>query len=253
MGIFAGAACLLMGLCGAPGLTQGSTLSALYVYSGGTYGNSGLSTISTGNVTVTAILDSSTTTTFVAQDSTGGAIVYHYSKTGYAAPMPGDVITLNDLTNSAYQGEPELVNSGSISLVSTPNPAPLPDVVTAVQFNAGQDGSGYPLPETYVELMNVTFPNGTSSLSQNTSYTMTDNTGTFTMYTYKSYSNTLAAINYANAHPSLFSGPVNITGYVDDYYGAPELYPLTFSQAPEPASVAMIGIATAGLVRRRRR
>jgi hypothetical protein len=202
-------------------------------------------------VTVTAILDNSTTTTFVAQDSTGGAIVYHYSKTGYT-PTLGDVITLNTLTNSPYQGEPELTNSGSISLVSTGNPAPLPDVVTASQFSAGQDGSGYPLPETYVELLNVTFPNGTSSLSQNTSYTMTDNTGTFTMYTYKSYSNTLAAINYANANPSLFTESVNITGYVDDYYGSPELFPLTFSQAPEPSSIAMMAIATAGLMRRRR-
>jgi hypothetical protein len=219
--------------------------------------------------TVTTILNvASTTETFVISDGTGSVINYSIPKATYT-PTVGDNVSIT-ATDSPYQGQPELTSTGYTETTnSTGNPVS-PTVLTLPQFNAAGDGANYavaPNADSLVTLDDVliqgiaTNASGYMQLGTNTAYTISDMSGnTSTLYTYKTYSADLAAVNTANAADvassnQLYTGYVNITGYADVYYGGPEIYPLSIVSAgvPEPMSLGIVAAGAMGLLARRRR
>ena len=218
--------------------------------------------------TVTSVLNvSGTANTFTVQDGTGSAIAYNITKANYTATV-GDTVSFT-ATNSPYQGAPEFINTGfSLAGPATAGTAPTPPVLTIPQFKASGNGSVgvVPYSEAVITLTNVSILNKTGgltaypsgALATNTTYVLTDALGNMTnFYGYASDSAVVAAITAANANnPGGYSGTYTITGYADEYYGGAEIYPLAITETstapvPEPASMGLLAIAGAALMRRR--
>ena len=139
-------------------------------------------------------------------------------------------------------------------------------VLNIQQFVAAGNGSTSATPpyaEALVTLNNVFLPTGTTTLATKTTYALTDAAGNTTnLYTYTTDSAVATGVTNANAAETssgntLYAGAVNITGYVDVYYGVPEIYPTAITAAvPEPSACALLGLGGAALmmiVRRTRR
>jgi hypothetical protein len=233
-----------------------NVVTDVYAGGAGTYSLTG---------TVTSVLNvSSTANTFTLSDGTGSVIFYSILKTAYTATV-GDSISVT-APNTPYQGAPEFVGtSGSFSgsILSQGNSVTYP-VITVPQFVAAGTGSGgtavAPTAESIVTLDNVYLPAGTATLANKTSYVLSDGTNTTTMYTYTSDSAVTAALAAANAantasSGALYAGPLDITGYVDVYFGVPEIYPISITAGapvPEPTMIAGLPVLALGLLRRRR-
>lgn len=213
--------------------------------------------------TVTSILNStSTANTFTIADGTGSVIAYSIAKTNYT-PTVGDNITFSAY-NVPYYGAPELVNNNSTAgadtfsaTINSTGNAVSPPVITIAQMNASVNGS-YPVPplsEAIVTLDNVTFTTAPASLAAKTTYTISDSTGTGDLYTYTSYGAVVTSDTASNAaNPGGYTGTYDITGYVDPYSATlAEIYPLSITAVPEPASLGALAIGALGLMARRRR
>jgi hypothetical protein len=229
-----------------------------------TAGGAGTYTIT--GATVVDVIDqypaaTPTKNTFLLNDGTGGIIAYSEPIATYAAHV-GDVIDIT-AKNSPYQGGAELTSTSyavSVDSVGSGTSTPLP--VTTADLTSGTDAEvSLPVSELYVTLSDVTFPAGTTSLGTKTAYTVTDSSGgTGTIYTYTTYSQVAAAVTAANATPGLLAGPVDITGYVDEYQSGSnpatfEIYPTSIvasASAPEPASLGLLGMGALAMLARRR-
>ncbi len=105
-------------------------------------------------------------------------------------------------------------------------------------------------------LHNVTFALGTpATLAQNTSYTLTDGTDTAILYPYKSYGNVGATPSTTNGLAQLnalgggTAPALDITGYVSNFFGTSEFFPLSATPSvPEPATFALAGCGLAVLL-----
>ena len=73
------------------------------------------------------------------------------------------------------------------------------------------------------------------------------------LYAYKSYSNVgeagmpMNGLAQLNANGGGAAASLDMTGYIDNYFGVSEFYPLSAYATPEPSSVALLGIGLAGL------
>ncbi|HTW94474.1 MAG TPA: hypothetical protein VMD30_06765 [Tepidisphaeraceae bacterium] len=225
--------------------------------------NGGAGNYNLDNVQVEAILDSyKGNDTIVLQDSTGSIIDYSLPNTTYT-PTVGDYISIT-ATNAPYQDGAELTGS-TTALTALPvhGTASTPLVLTIPEFNAATAGANGttnfgtpPNVESIVTLDNVTFTDATSPLGNKKDYTIEDSSDNqATLYTYGTYSN--VAIGDAQINSILAAGgvnqPMDITGYVDNYFGSSELYPLSAVAVPEPGCIALAAFGGLALIRRRRR
>jgi hypothetical protein len=190
-----------------------------------------------------------------AQDNTGGVDLFGHLPTGDTyVPAVGDDIGAAG-TYSPFDSIPEIATLTSLTQVSSGNTVPAPLVVTlpqlvsptnsilgyVVQLNnvlITQQNSGNPVPGSFPHHANGT-------------YTLTDSMGNnpTTLFQWASSYSTAGALG-GTAVPT---GLVNIVGTVDSFDGTTEVIPFSITQAPEPASVGMLGIGGLGLLRRRRR
>jgi PEP-CTERM motif len=214
----------------------------------------GAGTYTIDNAEVVAILDSNasaTWTTPVLMDSSGSIVDFRLPMSSYI-PKVGDNIDITT-KNSPFDGAPELSGTPtSVTVNSSGNPVPSPAVLTIAEFDAA---STEPNVDSIVTLEGVTFAAGTpATLANNTDYTLTDaTTNTAILYDYKSYSNVQPTVTVLNALGGGDAPPLDITGYVDDFNGVTNLYPLSAVAVPEPASLSVLALSGLALLGRRRK
>jgi len=144
-----------------------------------------------------------------------------------------------------------------LNVTSTGNALPTAPVFTVNQVTnpIAQNEAGY-----YLELQNVTisgstgsymstFPMETAANISNETYTVTDNTGSMTMFDWTTSYSVCGALG-GTAVPT---GPVDIYGFVDAFGTSPEFVPLLI--VPEPSTLMLAGMGLIGgvLAMRRRR
>jgi len=197
----------------------------------------------------------------LAQDSSGSAEIFGVLPPS-VAPVVGDALGVTG-SYAPYQGISEITtnSSASVSILSTANTVPTPAVYTAAQLTA----TGATLPQN-IEGYLVTIDNviinttggvaagGTSFPTHaNGTYSITDGTGAITLYLWASSYSAAAAFGGT----TIPSGPVDITGLVDDYtsggVSTSELVPYSITAVPEPSSIALGAVGALSLLGLRRR
>ena len=207
---------------------------------------------------------------YLAADTTGSLdLFYSTSVAGPAAnyPLPtvGDTIIAQG-NYSPFHGIPEIANSaanplnifGPGSQGNTPYPPgapvlttiPVINVGTTLPAGGGVNASG--LAGTLLQLKNVTIsgvgPNWT--VHANNQGTITDGGGnSMVMYLWASSYSTCGAI--AASGGPVPTGPVDMTGFVSDFYNTStltttaEFTPISITEVPEPSTLGLCGLASA--------
>ena len=249
-------------------------------------------TVTVNNARVSAILDISpgfNNETYALQDSTGGTLAFRFALSGARDPgyhpNAGDLVNVT-ATNSPFGGNNELSGTAGPAPIVTfvSSGTATPDAISVLNMNnpdgidSGFDGSGMPLDGVLVMLHNVKFDaSGTIDGHETTSlgaYTVYDPSLVYvdpitgipadpasiktTIFFYKSYD----YVGPAFDGQTLPTGLVDIVGVVTKFAAAPggyEIYPLSISgltavppPVPEPASLSLIALGAAALLRRRR-
>jgi hypothetical protein len=180
---------------------------------------------------------------FLAQDSTGSLDMFG-SLTGLGyTPTLGDAITVSG-TFSPFHQIPEIGTITAIGASSSGNPVPAASVFTVSQLN--QTTLPLNIAGYWVEIQNATISGGTTwnSYSQgNQTLTVTDATGSMTLYDWVTSYSTDAAMG-GNPIPT---GPVNIYGFDSVFNNtSPEFTPIVVqSVIPEPSVLSLFGAGSA--------
>jgi len=203
-----------------------------------------------------------------AADPTGGMDLFYNETISSYVPTQGDALSIAG-TYSPFDAFPEIENSGagplSITLESQGNapynPVPIPTTVSTINVgtNSLPGGNGLNqsgLAGSIIELENVTLGNAGSAWGshQNVTTTVTDATGTMTLFLWASSYSDCAIIATQNGGIAP-TGLVNLVGFVDDFSNSAEFVPLAII-VPEPSSIALCSIGGGALlawvIRRRR-
>jgi hypothetical protein len=215
---------------------------------------------------------------YFAADPSGSIDLFYSSSLSepYSSPTVGDTIIVQSLSGgpggnySPFDGIPEIANSSANPLTiqgpgssgnSPYNPTPtlttipIINVGTTLPAGGGINASG--LAGTLLQLHNVTISGAgtTWAVHANTTATITDGSGnSMVMFLWASSYSTCAAIASTAANPVAGSGnpvptgPVNMTGFVDDFYSSStgiteaEFVPTSITSVPEPTGLAMFGV-----------
>ena len=198
-----------------------------------------------------------TSYSFLAQDSTGSLDVFGTTPAllGSYVPTVGDAISVSG-TYSPFHQIPELGSVTAVNLQSSGNPVPSPFVSSVSQLNQGT------LPNSIaghlIELDNVMiggsggvgglFPTYSQATTATESFTVTDGTGSMTLFDWVTSYSTAAALG-GTAVPT---GPVDLIGF-DSVFGTgatatAEFTPISITAVPEPANLGMIGAGALALL-----
>jgi hypothetical protein len=203
---------------------------------------------------------------FLAQDTTGSLDMFYFSSlnsgfnpAGYV-PHVGDTISVSG-NYSPFSGIPEIANSTAHPLIvsygTSGNPfySPVPKVTSIPVVNVGTNGHGLSLSGlggTLLELDNVMISGAGANWAfhQNVTGTLTDQSNNhMTMFLWASSYSTCAAI--AAGGGPVPTGPVDITGFLSDFYNTatstltPEFVPISITSVPEPVATTLCGLGSA--------
>lgn len=169
-------------------------------------------------------------------------------------PTVGDAVYVAG-TYSPFDDIPEVETMTTFNQTSTGNTAPGPVSVTVPELNALDSAPNYGISEYLLELDNITLSGAaTFAVHGNTTLTGTDaSSNTVTVYQWAS-SYSKAAVFGGQVVPT---GPVDMTG-ICDVFGSgatadAEFIPFTITPVPEPASIALVAVGSALLLKRRNR
>lgn len=166
-------------------------------------------------------------------------------------PAVGDALSVSG-TYSPFDQIPEVASMTAVTLISTGNSVPAPLNVTIPDINITPtlplSVAGY-----FLSLNNVTISGGSGNFGTSTmTLTITDPASNSMTMFYWPTSYSVANVNLNGT--AIPTGPVNLTGFVDEFSGTPEFVPMTITAAaPEPASLAALGLGALALLARRRR
>ena len=197
----------------------------------------------------------------LANDGTGSIDLFGHLPSGSTyVPTVGDAISVSG-TFSPFNGIPEIrYCMTAIAPISAGNSVPGPIGVTIPELKAVSTSENLAIEGYLVELDNVTLvgPPATYPVHATATLMATDGTNNLTVFFQPS---TYSISNYL-AGTAVPTGPVDITGIIDSFGGTyngspvggtPELIPFTITAVPEPASIALLGLATIASMTTRRR
>ena len=212
---------------------------------------------------------------YLAQDTTGSLDMFYASSltTGSAytgtpgyAPVVGDSILVQG-NYSPFDGIPEVANSAShpiaVTYGSSGNPlySASPILTTIPTINVGTNVHALSLSGLGGDLLQLNgvtistiagtnnLPSANWLLHQNMTGTITDGSSSMTLFLWASSYSTCGAI--AAGGGAVPTGPVNITGFISDFYNTsvsaivPEFVPTSITPVPEPALMNLWGFGSA--------
>ncbi|MGO9108297.1 MAG: hypothetical protein ACLP9L_03610 [Thermoguttaceae bacterium] len=246
-------------VCGLAGSAMAETINALEVAGNGASGTIG--NISAGDpaavVTAVTSYSSSSAETVIVDDGTGSMELY---KGAPAGTVVGDEITATG-TYAPYNSIPEVSSPSSFSKVGHTT-APAPVTLTVAQAAAGANSGSLGVLGYVLQINSATIAGaaGATFDGSNATDTITDSSGSTTMYYWESSYPSVK--NLPTATPPGLSGlpqnatGVNMVGIVDLYSaGDPEFIPLYEVTTPEPATLipacAGLALAVGACIRRK--
>lgn len=221
----------------------------------------------------------------LAQDATGSldlfitqsALTNLPGYAGYNSIAVGDKINIAGQW-SPYHQIPEIAFSTVVasnnyfSKISSGNALPTPPSFTTSQLNVNNQSNHIEFAGTFIEIQNATISGSTGSFQStfpdfsqaniaSESYTITDNTGSMTMFDWVTSNSGAGALAGSQvptaAYLASIGSNVNIFGFVSYNTGGPAEFTMLSEQfvVPEPSTIALVGMGLVGLfvARRNRR
>jgi hypothetical protein len=204
---------------------------------------------------------------FLVNDGTGSMDIFGPTASGGAlvggyVPAAGDNLTISG-PFSPFSGIPEMGTPTAITKNSSGNPtaAPLIETIPAVAGYTAPPAAGNPYPAFAGHML--TFNNVTISSAVSGNYGTANVSVTIKDAASNSLTGFYNPTTYALANQNLFgtpiaTGPVNVTGLLQIFSGAPELLMMKITPSvPEPSTfvlglLSMVGLVGCRLASRRR-
>lgn len=250
--VLAGAVATVAGLVGSNALAQNiATVEGLA---------SGTTASLNSDPVITAILSQPGTTdgksysnwSFLVNDGTGSLDIFgsgtSLTSLGFT-PVVGQTISVSG-TYSPYDSIPEL---GTLTAISGTGTAAVPGIGTSTVATLNQSTIPNNIAGYLWTVDNATISGITTASTfgiANLTGSISDSSGSMTLY-YWATSYSMAVQNlYGSTIPT---GPVDVTGFVDQFSGTDEFIPISITAVPEPTTLALAGIGGLSMLFLRRR